>query len=94
MPRDNKKRYTPQPFEVVGIRFSNGKKVVELCKNDLISKNVAVYVAKDEIWSQVDNICNTLIEAREVSTENGKSMMSFHVENVMFEKHESEGENE
>ena len=87
MTRDNKKRYADE-YRIVGLRFSNGKKIIELCATDQISKSVAVYVAKEDVWDKVSNICNTLIHATDTESANGSKMVSFHIENVQFDKPE------
>jgi len=86
MPRDNNKRYAQQEYRVIGLRFSDGKNIVELCESDVTSDKVAVYVAKEELWKEVDNICNRLIHAKEVSVANEDHMITFGVDSVVFDE--------
>ena len=86
MPRDNNKRYALQPYRVIGLRFSDGKNIVELCESDVTSDKVAVYVAKEDLWKEVENICDRLIHAQTVVVANDDNMITFHVESVAFDE--------
>ena len=83
MTRNNNKRHGK--YEIVGLRFSNGKKTIEVGRA-YNRKEVGLYMAKDDVWEQVEQIFDALVTVKETMLDNGHESISVHVEDVRFQK--------